>query len=331
MASACVALLISMAVAAAPVEACGDRRDGNSSNRNVIMRSSSGQGELQVLQYCDFRDFVQHLGIEPHVDASGLVMVAAHHMFASSLPPSWSEQVDESSSRVYFFNRSSGESLWSHPQEEIFKELIEEVRCWRPDLPLEVIFARSDAHLRKAHSRAAEAMSHWSGPYDVPQGPEEAPEFGEAPQFYYNSATAEIRWVDPRQSVEFDLRQRHTILCECIAAHTQTLAKMAKHSDSSEDEDERSPDSSVQAFIQNLWESLGTLPLPVRQPDALPTDAAPPNGIGRPAHLPAGDDTVRSSMSYLTARSTVSQQDEVRGESSARGDPTTNHPFVLQQ
>lgn len=292
-------------------------------------RPGAVSGEEKVLQYCDFRDFLRFLGIDPRVDASGLVMVAAHHMFASALPPHWSEHIDESSSRVYFFNKLTGESAWSHPQEALFRELIDEVRCWRPDECIETVFARSDAHLRQAHARAVESMSQWSGPYDAPQGPEEAPEFGgESSQFFYNATTGESRWSDPRQSVEFDLRQCHSILSECVAGHTQTLAKMSSNDElSSDGEDERRPPL-VQAFVQNLWESIGTLPLPSRQIEA-PADAVPKQGLPtRPAFLAPGDDTVRSSMSYLTARSETSCTAEARGELDARVDALANHQFA---
>lgn len=283
------------------------------------IQAVTGGDDLQageVLQYCDFRDFLRHLGVDPLVDASGTVMVAAHHMFADPLPPHWTEQVDEGSSRVYFFNKITDESVWVHPQEALFRELVEEVRSWRPDEPLESIFARSDADLRKAHKAAVETIAQWSC-HDAPQGPEEAPEFGDSQQFYFNTATGESRWADPRQSVEFDLRQRHSILCACMVAHTQTLAKMMpqasnRSSDSSEGEADQ---PSVQAFVQNLWDSLGTLPLPARQSSDV-GDLAPPSSERRPSHLlpPAGDDTVRSSMSYLTARSTAESCTE-----SARG------------
>lgn len=297
----------------------GEGPDGAGSGRSNTA-ASDGQGELQYLQYCDFGDFTRHLGINPRVDAGSLVMVAAQHMFAAALPPHWSEQIDESSSRVYFFNRVSGESLWVHPQAELFRELTQEVRGWPTDEALEAILARSDAHLRQSHRNAVEAVGQWSA-YDAPQGPEEAPEFSDSAQFYFNATTGESRWSDPRQSVEFDLRQRHSILCECIAAHTQTLSRMAKgmSSDSSEGENEREAERGVKALVQNLWESLGTLPLPVRG-EAAPDAAAPvPEGARRPAHLPAGEDTVRSSMSYLTARSSASCSPRADGALSGRG------------
>merc|ERR1740121_688328 len=297
----------------------------------------AGQGGTQVLRYCHFSDFLRHLGVDPRVDSSGVVMVAAHHMFVAPLPPHWSEQIDEASSRVYFFNPLTGESLWVHPQSELYRELIEDLRCWAPDEPLEGIFARSDAHLRQAHHRAVEAVGQWSA-YDAPEGPEEAPESGDATQFFFNAATGESRWSDPRQYVEFDLRQRHSILCECIAGHTQQLSRMnAKglSSDSSDGEDGL-PEHGMQALVQNLWESLGTLPLPVRR-ETIP---APPESGKRPNHLPAGDDTVRSSTSYLTARSNPSSSpradlfsgrgSEYGAASATHEQPLPNHPFLLQ-
>eukprot|EP00927_Polykrikos_kofoidii_P025513 TRINITY_DN22900_c0_g1_i2.p1 TRINITY_DN22900_c0_g1~~TRINITY_DN22900_c0_g1_i2.p1 ORF type:complete len:339 (+),score=53.99 TRINITY_DN22900_c0_g1_i2:110-1126(+) len=289
----------------------------------VETTGEANEDDLQVLRYCDFRDFVQHLGIDRRTDASGLVMVAAHHMFAAPLPPDWSEHVDESSARVYFFNALTGESLWIHPEEAMFRQIIEEVRSWRPNQPLSEIFEMSNAHLRKAYSEATEGMSAWSGPYDAPQGPEEtgqSPEHGEATvQYYYNSQTGESRWADPRHSVEYDLRQRHTILCECMAAHTQNLAKMAK-TGSSDEEDDRSPEN-IQAFVASLWESLGSGSLPLPRSAEAPS-VSPPHSIRRPAYLPEGSDTVRSSMSYLTARSTQSCSTEEARAEALSGEPS---------
>lgn len=275
-------------------------------------RAGDQAAQSEILRYFDYRDFLAYLGVDPRVDASGIVMVAAHHMFASPMPPGWSEQVEDASSRLYFFNRMTGESAWLHPQDALFRELIDEVRSWRPDEPLDEIVARSDAQLRRAHDRASEAILQWSGPYMMPQLPEECtPESGAAAQFYFNSDTQESRWADPRQPVEFDLRQRYSILCECIAAHAQTLAKMHDLS-SSEGEDETPP--RLQLIVKNLWDSIGTLPLPVRKADA--PDVAPQDTTSEP-RLPS-----ESARSYLTARSTMSCNEDGQGEGAT--------PFLLQ-
>ncbi|CAJ1342882.1 unnamed protein product [Effrenium voratum] len=75
---------------------------------------------VQALRYCNFEDFLEHLNIN-HTSPGGMAMAAAQHMFSAPLPPQWSEQIDENSSRVYFFNRATGESLWTHPQKTIFE------------------------------------------------------------------------------------------------------------------------------------------------------------------------------------------------------------------
>jgi len=281
--------------------------------------SDPGHSVQQELRYCNFEDFIGLLGIDQAEEPNNVVTTAAQHMFAAPLPPQWSEQVDEASSRVYFFNRSTGESLWMHPQETIFKEIIEEVRAWRREDSIDVIFARADEHLRAASRRAVEALEQWSS-YDAPQGPEDSPEFssgGEGAQcFYFNATTGDSSWADPRQPVEFDLRQRHTILGECISA----FKVLALPSDSSDVESSaldasfslksRQPTADgagVQAFVQNLGELLGTLSLPLRQV-ATPLDAIPP---ARPTGLPTGDDTVRSSVSYFSARSQLTSREGV--------------------
>lgn len=283
---------------------------------------AGGQNEIQVLQYCDFEDFIRHLGIDPSAEGTELVMVAAQWMFASQLPPHWSEQIDESSSRVYFFNRATGESLWMHPREAVFRELIDEVRGWQADQPLEGICARSDAHLRQAHSRAVESIKQWSA-YPVAQGPEEAPEVGKASQFYFNASSGESSWVDPREDAEFDLRLRHSILCECVSSHSQNLQRTASSDSSDGEVDGRLSSGGAQALVRGLWEALGPLPLPLAAP-ARPADLPPlgdsPGRRLSSSLLSTGDDTVRSSLSYLSARSTMSCAEEVR-DSSPRSDP----------
>jgi len=257
----------------------------------------------EVLQFCDFTDFLRHLDVPLDSDASDLAMVAAQQMFSAPLPPHWSEQVDEGSSRVYFFNPITGESLWLHPQETLFRELIEEVRSWSPDMSLEGACARSEAHLQHAHSCAVATIEQWSA-YSAPHGPEEAPELGRTAQFYYNAVTGESSWVNPREGVEFELRQRHSILCECVAAHSQNLAKAVASSESSDGEDMSLSSGGAQALVKSLWESLGPLPLPLL---ARPADLPPANiSPGRRTVASGGEDTVRSSRSFLSARSDLS-------------------------
>lgn len=280
--------------------------------------------EREVMRFCDFTEFTRHLGIDPNTASDSPLMVAARRMFADPLPPLWSEQVDEASSRVYFFHRITGESLWMHPQESLFREIVAEVGAWKADEgeTTESVLARSEGFLRLAHGRALDAIAQWSGPYDVPQGgPEEAaPEDEGAQQFYFNSATGESCWSDPRQSVEFDLRQVHAVLCDCLAA----FAAAQKADVSSEEDDLDRSRTFGQSFRDNLMLSL-KLPLA-----AMPMDASPPSGAGtaRPSHLPPEIDTSRSGATYLTARSEVA--DTARRSHDSSDDHQGHHPFVLQ-
>mmetsp|Transcript_2502 Transcript_2502/g.5500 ORF Transcript_2502/g.5500 Transcript_2502/m.5500 type:complete len:297 (+) Transcript_2502:89-979(+) len=268
--------------------------------------------QARHLQYCNIRDFLAQLSVDPRVDASSIV-AAAHHMYSAPLPPHWTEHVDESTSRVYFFHQLQGEAVWSHPQEALFKELLEEVRSWRTDEDVESIISRAHAHVRKAHSAAAEETSKWTGPHDV--APEDALEAGEAAHFYYNSSTGESQWEDPRELVEFDLKQRHAILCQCVSTHAQNLSKMLQQlsSRSSSVADSELEDhtriADVAARVQDLFSSLGKLPLPVPQDGAAVPEHVTPRQQqqqqGSKAASAPGDETSRSQMSYLTARSTT--------------------------
>lgn len=276
------------------------RASGVSSNSATVSEAPHSQ----ALRYCNFEDFLEHLAIDQS-SASALTMAAAQHMFVAPLPPQWSEQVDESSSRVYFFNRATGESLWMHPQKSIFEELLQEVHSWQPDTSLEEIAVQADAHLRQAQRTAVQALAQWSA-FDAPQGPEEAPEFAESSQFYFNATTGESSWADPRQSVEFDLRLRHGILSECMSAfRVLGLPDESSEGEVSSHADGRDLPSLPQSFGENLGELLGSLTLPLRHVERLevPKAAGP---VVRP-NLSAGDETVRTEMSYLTARSTVTE------------------------
>lgn len=274
------------------------RRTSVSSNSAVVEESP----RHEALNYCNFEDFLEHLGLD-HTSASGLTIAAAQQMFSAPLPPQWSEQVDENSSRVYFFNRATGDSLWMHPQKSIFEDLLQEVQCWQPDNSLEEIAARADAHLRQAQRTAVEALAQWSA-FDAPQGPEEAPEFAESSQFYFNATAGESSWADPRQSVEFDLRLRHSILSECISA----FRVLGLPDESSEGEVSSHADGRdvalPQAFGGDLGELLGSLTLPLRHVERL---ELPKAGVPIRPNVSAGDETGRTELSYLTARSTITE------------------------
>merc|ERR1712151_1333266 len=69
--------------------------------------------------------FVQSLGIDP-IKESDMLWIA-EEAFHAQLPPSWSEHTDERG-RVYFHNAAAGESMWQHPLDSLFHEIVDYYR-----------------------------------------------------------------------------------------------------------------------------------------------------------------------------------------------------------
>eukprot|EP00435_Cladocopium_sp_Y103_P042498 s2801_g11.t1 len=122
-------------------------------------------------------------------------------------------------------------------------------------------------------------------------------------RFYFNATTGESSWADPRQSVEFDLRLRHSILSECISA----FRVLGLPDESSEGEAHlqhlRRDVALPQAFGGDLGELLGSLTLPLRHERL----ELPKAGVPIRPNVSAGDETGRTELSYLTARSTITE------------------------
>eukprot|EP00933_Yihiella_yeosuensis_P008657 TRINITY_DN114240_c0_g1_i1.p1 TRINITY_DN114240_c0_g1~~TRINITY_DN114240_c0_g1_i1.p1 ORF type:complete len:498 (+),score=125.80 TRINITY_DN114240_c0_g1_i1:30-1496(+) len=176
--------------------------------------------DFEVLECCDLEDFLRLLDIDPQAhEVDSHVMNAARSMYAAPLPPGWSEQVDEDSAYLYFYHKTTGESIWLHPQEAIFKELIAEVSKWHPDDKQDVITANVEAHMKQAQLAAADIIGNWS----CAEVPDDGS--GGMTQYYVNMNTGETSWADPRQSLEFDLWQRQYVLNTCKSTHIEKLNK----------------------------------------------------------------------------------------------------------
>eukprot|EP00928_Gymnodinium_smaydae_P071965 TRINITY_DN55420_c0_g1_i1.p1 TRINITY_DN55420_c0_g1~~TRINITY_DN55420_c0_g1_i1.p1 ORF type:complete len:360 (+),score=90.97 TRINITY_DN55420_c0_g1_i1:40-1080(+) len=185
--------------------------------------SGPPKAEAQGLLRCDFGDFERSLlPSDPGShERGGLLSAALRLMFETPLPPGWAEHVDEPNSRIYFFNALTGESSWAHPQEALFRELIEEVSTWRPDFPVRCVCALRDAHLTAARDQATQTMASWST--CLAQETDRA----EPTKYFFNSVTQESTWQDPRESVEFALWQRGAILSGCVDYHAAQLEEDA--------------------------------------------------------------------------------------------------------
>lgn len=259
-----------------------------------------------------------YLGVDTE-DPSSPAMVAAHQAFAAPLPPNWSEQVEQDTMRIYFYNAVTDESRWAHPQDAPFREIIEEVREWSPDIPTEAVVEFIDAHLRAFRERAVASLEPWSGPYMAPAA-ESSPELtaaegGPEAEYYFNARTHDSCWEHPAMVWEYELYTRYLILYKCLVAHDRALLGAVAPSDESESE----PDSGdgglcqpsrfggVTALAHSFLSSL-RLPLPN---DAIgaPPGGRPSPGPPDPSLSMRSDLTTKSSEQYLTARSEVADGD----------------------
>jgi len=260
---------------------------------------AAGPQERRAAELLDFETFLRCVGVDPCADAHSLVMVAASHMFSAELPPEWSECFDEGTSCTFYHNRLTGESRWAHPQERTFRELVREVRSWRPEDGLEYASARSKAHLETVRNGLVEALAHWSA-IDA-----EAPSLPGC-QYFFNSETGESSWIDPRLVMEFDLLQRHDVLRECLAEQAERADELSDAEwDGSSDEGPMSPSprKAWQPQTPRLEPACGRL--------------EPARGTAsraRLAWLPqvgAGDESVRSCVTYLSACSDLGCVEEL--------------------
>lgn len=205
--------------------------------------------ELCRLRSSSFEDFLVYLGVGSEAAdvvctladngaetwqaavPSPTTTALARESFATPLPPNWSEQVEQDTSRVYFYNAVTAESRWCHPLDSAFRELLAEIRRWAPENTVEDVAAASDAHLREFRERAVASLAHWSGPYTASgQAGESSPELTEKSEaterqevpeaeYYFNVETQESAWEHPAQPLEFELYVRFMVLSRCLVAH----------------------------------------------------------------------------------------------------------------
>jgi len=154
----------------------------------------------------DLQEYARSLGVSDlrattntDVDLIWLVREA----FEAPLPASWSEHIDVEG-RVYFFNETTEESIWSHPMDGVYRELvavIEQVRVQEPAHHVEQRAEMVRQHLLEVHARALASLDGWSGPYA-----------GETGQYFFNERLGLSTWVSPIDGWEHELAIRHSVL-----------------------------------------------------------------------------------------------------------------------
>lgn len=122
------------------------------------------------------------------------------------LPEGWSEHVDDQQ-RVYYWNSFTGESVWLHPDQEIYTSIVDLYRQAVHQRQRRVFLRRE---LRRIGTEAAAEMEKWTGPYEA--------EGGE--QFWYNASEGRSEWLNPR----FELARR-------FMTKTQIVNALLEHSE----------------------------------------------------------------------------------------------------
>mmetsp|Transcript_111647 Transcript_111647/g.249161 ORF Transcript_111647/g.249161 Transcript_111647/m.249161 type:complete len:337 (-) Transcript_111647:200-1210(-) len=294
----------------AEVPGFGDAEDCDEADPRAEPLLSFKLSDLSHLRYSDFQDFVAYLGASLEAAEEGsLVMVAANQAFTMALPPNWTEQVEEDTMRIYFYNAVTDESRWTHPQDSAFREVVQEVRQWPPEAPAEQVVAAIDTHLRDFREKVVVALEPWSGPYYMTQAaeggsPELTSEGGQESEYYFNTRTGESCWEHPAKSWEYELYTRYLLLYRCLLARERRGAGPQEGSEAGSSDGEMSddPDGGVSDGrffgVTALAHSfLGSLRLQLPQPDISSPPMNRPSGLLDPAL------SMRSDMSFLTARS----------------------------
>lgn len=159
----------------------------------------SGESDTDVVNPA-LLNYGKSLGadLERHPDMLWLVRQA----FSSPLPAAWSEHED-ASGRIYFFNSVTQESSWTHPRDEVFREIIQLIKAIRKEgLPVERRVARIQEHLEVVQRRATESLINWSGPYPSELG-----------QYYHHGPSGASIWENPVDDWQNELALRHRALC----------------------------------------------------------------------------------------------------------------------
>lgn len=228
------------------------------SSDSELTGDESGQSEA------DFREYAKSLGVTEE-DAD--LLWVAKEAFEAPLPSGWSEHFDPEG-RVYFFSQVTQRSSWSHPLDDVFRELIQLIKSIRRlDPPEASIVEAVQSHLQSNHDRAAAALDGWSGPYVAEDG-----------EYFCHFEQGVSTWHNPVEEWQTELAVRQQVLQRCLL---HGLAKQASNGIPSSPDSEKS-------------DVMPALPLQLARPST-DRDATPPS-----------PSSARSFATCISARSTIS-------------------------
>eukprot|EP00439_Symbiodinium_sp_Y106_P030494 s5397_g3.t1 len=147
-------------------------------------------------------DYPRLLGVDRALEEELFNVLHAH--LKGGLPEGWSIQVEEQRSAAYFWNEVSGQSSWTHPDHQVFQEIMELHReAMQSDHP--------GQHLRKGWERLEADSSNrhcaWSGPHVT----------GEGFKYWHCSADGSSSWLDPFEEAARERTVRSSLMSKLLA------------------------------------------------------------------------------------------------------------------
>ena len=71
-------------------------------------------------------EHARYLGIDPEADAKFLYI--AEQSLVAPLPPGWTQVSVEDGQHPYYYNETTGESVWEHPSDAEFVEMFQQLK-----------------------------------------------------------------------------------------------------------------------------------------------------------------------------------------------------------
>ncbi|NWW05303.1 CE164 protein, partial [Oreocharis arfaki] len=78
--------------------------------------------ESYVPKEKEIREFAPIIGIDP--DTESELLWLAKECLVTPLPPEWKACQDITGGEIYFFNFENGRSMWEHPCDEHYRQLV---------------------------------------------------------------------------------------------------------------------------------------------------------------------------------------------------------------
>lgn len=161
--------------------------EGGPEDEHFGVQPPAGNRQIGVVE---FLEFVRSLGIDPATDNEMLWI--AEEAFQAPLPPGWSEHEDETG-LTYFHRMATGESVWQHPMDGLYREIV----GYHRQATSEGGFWHIDEELTRIQDEIQEDLKNWMDLHDE-----------QGFKFYFHTKTEESRYDDPRSGVYHELYAR---------------------------------------------------------------------------------------------------------------------------